>query len=134
LRKYGGVILCAKRAIHFTQEDGITVEFMAGILANQISMLNQDKGTSLDEIRIVQEFLDVFPKELPGMPPHRDIEFIIELLPGTPPIWKMPYRMPMNELVELKKQIAELQAKGFIHPSSSPWGVPILFMEKKDGT
>jgi hypothetical protein len=59
---------------------------MAGILANQISMLNQDKGTSLDEIRIVQEFLDVFPKELPGMPPHRDIEFIIELLPGTPPI------------------------------------------------
>jgi hypothetical protein len=80
------VILCAKRAIRFTQEDGITVEFMAGILANQISMLNQDKGTSLDEIRIVQEFLDVFPKELPGMPPHRDIEFIIELLPGTPPI------------------------------------------------
>jgi hypothetical protein len=128
------VILCAKRAIRFTQEDGITVEFMAGILANQISMLNQDKGTSLDEIRIVQEFLDVFPKELPGMPPHRDIEFIIELLPGTPPIWKMTYRMPMNELVELKKQIAELQAKGFIHPSSSPWGVPILFMEKKDGT
>jgi hypothetical protein len=78
--------MCAKRAIRFTQEDGITVEFMAGILANQISMLNHDKGTSLDEIRIVQEFLDVFPKELLGMPPHRDIEFIIELLPGTPPI------------------------------------------------
>jgi hypothetical protein len=77
-------------------------------------VLNQVKGTSLDEIRIFQEFLDVFPEELPCMPPHRDIEFIIELLPRNPPILKRPYRMPMNELVELEKQIAELQAKGFI--------------------
>jgi hypothetical protein len=68
------------------------------------------------------------------MPPNRDIEFIIELLAGTPPISKWPYRMPMNELVELKKQIYELQAKEFIRPSSSPWGAPILFVEKKDGT
>jgi hypothetical protein len=68
------------------------------------------------------------------MPPDRDIEFHIELLPGTPPISKRPYRMPVNELVELKKQIAELQAKGFIRPSSSPWGAPVLFVEKKDGT
>jgi hypothetical protein len=65
------------------------------------------------------------------MPPNRDIEFIIEFLPRTPPISKRPYRMPMNELVELKKQIVELQAKGFIHPSSSPWGAPVLFIEKK---
>jgi hypothetical protein len=68
------------------------------------------------------------------MPPIQDIEFIIELLPGTPPISKWPYRMPMNELVGLKKQIAELQAKGFIRPSSSPWGAPVVFKEKKDGT
>jgi hypothetical protein len=68
------------------------------------------------------------------MPPSRDIEFIIELLLGTPPILKRPYRMPMNELVELKKQIAELEAKGFIRPSSSLWEAPILFVEKKDGT
>jgi hypothetical protein len=66
------------------------------ISANQISVLNQVKGTSMDEIRIVQEFPDVFPEELPGMLPNRDIEFIIELLPGTPPISKRPYRMPMN--------------------------------------
>jgi hypothetical protein len=66
------------------------------ISANQISVLNQVKGTSMDEIRIVQEFLDVLPEELPGMLPNRDIEFIIELLPGTPPISKRPYRMPMN--------------------------------------
>jgi hypothetical protein len=68
------------------------------------------------------------------MPLNRDIEFIIELLPGTLPISKRPYRMPMNELVELKKQIVELQAKGFIRPRSSLSGAPILFVEKKDGT
>jgi hypothetical protein len=83
---------------------------------------------------VVQDFSDVFPEELSGMPPDHNIEFLIELLPGTPPISKRPYRMPVNELVELKMQIAELQAKGFIRPSSSPWGAPILFVEKKDIT
>jgi hypothetical protein len=68
------------------------------------------------------------------MPPDHDIEFIIELLPETPPTSKRPYKMPVNELVELKKQIAELQSKGFIRPSSSPWGAPVLFVEKKKGT
>jgi hypothetical protein len=68
------------------------------------------------------------------MPLDRDIEFMIELLPGMPPISKRPYRMPVNELVELKKQIAELQSKGFIRPSSSPLGALVLFVEKEDGT
>jgi hypothetical protein len=134
LRKYDGVILCAKSAIRLTWEDGTTVEFVAAISANQISVLNQVKGTSLDEIRIVRDYPNIFPEELPSMPPNWDIEFIIELLPGTPPISKRPYRMHMNELVELKKQIAGLQAKGFICPSSSPWGAPVLFIEEKDGT
>jgi translation elongation factor EF-4 len=97
-------------------------------------VLNQVKGASLDENWIVRDYPDVFAGELPGMPPNRDIKFIIELLPGTPPILKSPYRMPMNELVQLKKQIVKLQAKGFIHPSSSLWGAPVLFMEKKDRT
>jgi hypothetical protein len=88
----------------------------------------------LEEIRVVQEYLDVFSKEMPSLPPDRDIEFIIELLPGTPPISKRPYRMLINELEELKKQIAELQSKGFICPSSFPWGASVLFVEKKDGT
>jgi hypothetical protein len=110
------------------------VEFVAAISTNQISVLNQVEGTSLDEIRIARDYPDVFPEELPGMPPNRDIEFIIELLPGTPLISKRPYRMPMNELVELKKKISELQDKGFICPSSSPWGALVLFVEKKDGT
>jgi hypothetical protein len=70
LRKYDGVILCTKRAIHLTQEDGTTEEFVVAISANQICVLNQVKGTSLDEIIIVSEFLDVFPEELSGVPPH----------------------------------------------------------------
>jgi hypothetical protein len=126
--------LCAKRAIRLTKEDGTIVEFNATIQAEQVSLLNKVQGTSLNEIRIALEYRDVFPEDLIGMPPNRDIEFVIELLPGTPPISKRPYRMPVNELVELTKQIAELQSKGFIHNSSSPWGAPVLFMEKKDRT
>jgi hypothetical protein len=134
LRKYDGVILCAKRAIRLTKEDGTIVEFSATIPAEPVSLLNKVQGTSLDDIGIVREYPDVFPEELPGMPSDRDIEFMIELLRGTPPISKRPYRMPVNKLVELKKQIAELQSKGFIRPSLSPWGAPVLFVEKKDGT
>jgi hypothetical protein len=91
-----------------TKKDGITVKFVAAVQSNQASMLNQTEVTALEEIIVVQEYSVVFPKELPGMPPDRDIEFLIELLPGTPPISKRPYRMPINKLVELKKQIAEL--------------------------
>jgi hypothetical protein len=68
------------------------------------------------------------------MPPDRDIEFSIELLPGTAPISKRPYRMNVKDLAGLKKQIEELLSKGFIRPSSSPWGVPTLFVDKKDGS
>jgi hypothetical protein len=134
LRKYDRVILCAKRAIRLTKEDGTIVEFNAAIPVEQISLLNKVQGTSLNEIGIVREYPDVFPEELPGMPANRDIEFMIELLPGTPPISKRPYKMHVNELVELKKQIAELQSKGFILPSSSPWGPPVLFIEKRRNT
>jgi hypothetical protein len=79
-----------------TREDGTTVEFVAVISTNQLNVLNQVKGTSLDEIRIIQNYPDIFPEDLLGMPPNRDIEFIMELLPGTLPISKRPYRMPMN--------------------------------------
>jgi hypothetical protein len=117
-----------------TKKDGTIVESVATVQADQASMLSQMKVTTLEEILVVQEYPDVFPEELPGMPPDHDIEFLIELLSGTPPISKRPYRMPINELVELKKQFAELQAKGFISPSSLPWGAPVLFVEKEDGT
>jgi hypothetical protein len=78
--------------------------------------------------------MDVFPKELPGMPPKREVEFYIDLIPDTAPIAKRPYRMAPTELAELKLQIAELQQKGYIRPSSSPWGAPVLFITKKDGS
>ena len=83
---------------------------------------------------MVQEFLEVFPEDLPGLPLDREIEFVIDLLPGTAPISKAPYRMAPAELKELKVQLQDLLDKGFIRPSHSPWGAPVLFVKKKDGT
>jgi hypothetical protein len=98
------------------------------------TMVNQLEEKSLEHIRIVCEYLDIFLEELPGMPPDRDIEFSIELLPGTTPISERAYRMDVKDLIELKKQIEELQEKSFIRPSSSPRGAPVLFVNKKDGS
>jgi hypothetical protein len=87
-----------------------------------------------NNIRVVRGFPDVFPEELPGMPPEREVEFVIDLLPMTAPTFKRPYRMYVEELKELKKQLTELQEAGYICPSSSPWGAPVLFVQKKDGS
>jgi hypothetical protein len=103
LSKYDRAIQCAKSAVWLTMKDRTTIEFVVAAQADQSSMLSQMKVTTLEEILVVQEYLDVFSEELLGMPPDHDIEFLIELLPGTPPISKRPYRMPANELVELKK-------------------------------
>jgi hypothetical protein len=111
LSKYDGVIQCTKKVVRLTKKDRTTVEFVAAVQVDQANMPSQTKVTALEEILVVQEYLDVFQEELPGMPLDRDIEFLIELLPETPPISRRPYRMPINELVELKKQLAELQAK-----------------------
>jgi hypothetical protein len=86
---------------------------------------------TLKKILVVCEYADVFPDELPEMPPDQDIEFAIELQPGTTPISKRPYRMPPAELAELKKQLQEMLDKGFIRPSTSPWGCLALFVKKK---
>jgi hypothetical protein len=83
------------------------------------------------QILVVCEFPDVFPDELPSLPPDRDVEFGIELIPETAPISRRPYRMTPDELVELKKQLEELLKKGFIQPSKSEWGCPALFVKKK---
>jgi len=91
---------------------------------------NAIRPLTMAEILVVCEFLDVFPEDLPGLPPDRDIEFKIDLIPGTAPISRRPYRMPPNELAELKKQLQELLEKGLIQPSSSPWGCPALFVKK----
>ncbi|RVW92637.1 Retrovirus-related Pol polyprotein from transposon 17.6 [Vitis vinifera] len=88
----------------------------------------------ITEIPVVRKFQDVFPDELPGLPPHREFDFSIEVYPGTDPISVSPYRMTPLELKELKTQLDELLGKGFIRPSTSPWGAPVLFVKKKDGT
>ncbi|KAL2230223.1 UNVERIFIED_CONTAM: Transposon Tf2-12 polyprotein [Sesamum indicum] len=89
---------------------------------------------TLEEIPVVRDFPEVFPDDLPGLPPHREVDFAIETLPGVAPISIAPYRMAPVELHELKKQIEELLGKGFIRPSTSPWGAPVLFVKKKDGS
>jgi hypothetical protein len=91
-------------------------------------------ATDINLIPVVCEFSDVFPEELPGMLPDRELEFAIEIVPGTTPIYKKYYRMPGPELAELKKQLDELLQKGYIRPSISPWGSPVLFVKKKDGS
>ena len=82
----------------------------------------------------MKDFPDVFPEELPSIPPVREVNLSIEILPGTTPTSRAPYRMAPTELKELKIQLQELLDKGFIRPSVSPWGAPVLFVKKKDGT
>jgi hypothetical protein len=88
----------------------------------------------IQDIPVVCEFLDVFREDLLGLPSERDVKFVIELKPGTTPISRRSYRMPPNELVELKTQLQDLLGKGFMRTSSSPWGCPAIFVKKKDQT
>jgi hypothetical protein len=111
------------------------LEFVAQLVVTAKGVANHAKLNQLDVSQgpiepVVNKFLDVFPKELLGMSPNRDIKFVIDLAP----IYKSPYRMATPQLAELKKHIKELLEKGFIHPSSSPWGAPVIFVPKKDGT
>ncbi|WVZ75843.1 hypothetical protein U9M48_023867 [Paspalum notatum var. saurae] len=92
----------------------------------------QTEAQALAKIPVACEYPDVFPEELPGLPPDREVEFRIDLIPGTAPVSKRPYRMAPDELKELKTQLQEQLDKGFIRPNSSPWGCPALFVEKKD--
>src|SRR5438034_351606 len=89
---------------------------------------------SLETIPVVREYPDVFPEGLPGLPPDRAVEFSIELLPGTAPVFRKHYKMSSNDLAEMKVQLQDLLDKGFIRPSSSPWGCSAMFVDKKDQT
>ena len=97
-------------------------------------MDRRQEGTRLEDIPIVKEFPDVFPNDISGLPLYRAIEFVIELIPGTESISIPPYIMAPAELKELKAQLEELLSKGFIRPSTSPWGAPVLFVKKKYGS
>ncbi|GKC54778.1 putative reverse transcriptase domain-containing protein [Tanacetum coccineum] len=88
----------------------------------------------LGDIPVVREFIDVFPEDLSGLPPQRQVEFRIDLIPGATPVAKSPYRLAPSKMQELSEQLQELQDKGFIRPSHSSWGAPVLFVKKKDGS
>nr|CAE02083.2 OSJNBa0074B10.11 [Oryza sativa Japonica Group] len=145
LTKFKGVIDCANRTVTLTNEKGETVVYKSlvspkqGVSLNQIEMeipvVTEEKNSrKLEDIPIVCEYPEVFPEDLTTMPPKREIEFRIDLAPGTAPIYKRPYRMAANELAEVKKQVDEQLQKGYIRPSTSPWGAPVIFVEKKDKT
>jgi hypothetical protein len=139
LGKHKVLIDYAKKSVKLTTPDGKELEFVAEPVVTAKGIVNHAKINQLgasegSEVPVVNEFPDVFPEELPDMPPDRDIEFVIELKPSTAPMCKTPFRMTTPELAELKEHIRELLEKGFIHPSSSPWGAPVIFVPKKDGT
>nr|GFC53593.1 putative reverse transcriptase domain-containing protein [Tanacetum cinerariifolium]GFC71536.1 putative reverse transcriptase domain-containing protein [Tanacetum cinerariifolium] len=86
----------------------------------------------LENILVVREFADVFLEELPGLPPVRQVEFQIDLIPGASPVARAPYRLAPSEMQELSNQLQDVADRGFIRPSTSPWGAPVLFVKKKD--
>ena len=98
-------------------------------------ILDSKRGqVDVEKIPVVREFPDVFLEELPFIPLEREVDLAIEIVPGTVPMSRAPYRMALTELKELKSQLQELLDKGFIRPTVSPWGAPVLFVKKKDGT
>jgi hypothetical protein len=133
LTKYQGNIACVERTVTITNHRGktITCHIKPSLPDPAIHSL---KVENPKDVPIVKEYPDVFPKELSGMPPNREIEFVVDLAPGTAPITKRPYRMVAIKLAEFKKQLNELEQKGYIRPSSSPWGAPVLFVKMKDGS
>jgi hypothetical protein len=126
LSKHKTLIDCTKKFVKLTTLEGKEMEFVTELVVTTKGVANRANVNQVDvsqgsEVPVVNEFLDVFPEELPGTPLDQDIEFVIELKPGRAPIYKTPYRMATSELAELKEHINELLEKGFIRPSSSPW-------------
>ena len=152
LTAYRVVIDCERRRVTAYTQDGTRVVFQGdkhdilpqtvyesrcqGQLTGWLASLTleDEERPDLDLPPVVSEYVDVFPDELPGLPPHRVLDFGIELHPGTSPISMTPHRMAPVELQELRVQLQELLDKGFIRPSTSPWGAPVLFAKKKDKT
>jgi hypothetical protein len=128
-------IQCAKGTVELTNSKGqrIEVEVAVTTTIRLVAILVVEKFVG-DNIRVVRDFPDVFPEELPGMPPYSEVEFVIDPLPGTAPISKRPYEMSVEELQELKKQLTELQEAGYIRSNSSPYEAPVLFVQKKEGS
>ncbi|GJT04396.1 putative reverse transcriptase domain-containing protein [Tanacetum coccineum] len=121
------VISCSKAQEYMAK--GCQV-FLAQISAKKEE--DKSEGKQIKDVPIVRDFPEVFPEDLPGLPPARPVEFQIDLIPGAAPVARAPYRLAPSEMKELSEQLQELSDKGFIRPSSSPWGAPVLFVKKKD--
>ncbi|KAI3813313.1 hypothetical protein L1987_18033 [Smallanthus sonchifolius] len=120
------IVSCMKARSYLKKHD--TVAFLAHIVEKK------SEGKKIQDVPIIKDYPEVFPDDLPGLPPIRKVEFRIDLVPGATPIAKSPYRLAPSEMKELSTQLQELLDKGFIRPSFSPWGAPILFVKKKDGS
>ena len=130
LSNHGAQIDCGENTVSIRNIDGGRVVYQ-GDKYTRIEVeiqLNAMKEVRIEDIPVVREFQDVFPAELPGMPPDREIEFTIDLITGTSPIAQQPYRMGLMELVELKEQLDELEEKGFIRESVSPWELQLFLL------
>ncbi|GJT35164.1 putative reverse transcriptase domain-containing protein [Tanacetum coccineum] len=123
------IISCTKMQKYM--EKGFSI-FLAYVTAKEVEDKSEKKR--LEDVPIVRDFPEVFPEDLPGLPPTRQVEFQIDSVPGAAPVARAPYRIAPSEMKELSEQLKELSDKGFIRPSSSPWGAPVLFVKKKDGS
>ncbi|GJR84785.1 putative reverse transcriptase domain-containing protein [Tanacetum coccineum] len=123
------IISCTKTQKYM--EKGFSI-FLAHVTAKEVEDKSEKKR--LEDVPIVRDFPKVFLEDLPGLPPTRQVEFQIDLVPGAAPVARAPYRLAPSEMKELSEQLKELSDKGFIRPSSSPWGAPVLFVKKKDGS
>ncbi|GJR79943.1 putative reverse transcriptase domain-containing protein [Tanacetum coccineum] len=131
LAKNHAVIVCDEKIAQKYIEKGCQL-FLAQVTVKE----NKDKSEEkrLEDVPTVRDFPEVFPEDLPGLPPTRQVEFQIDLVTGVAPVARAPYRLAPPEMEELSTQLQELSDKGFIRPSSSPWGAPVLFVKKKDGS
>jgi hypothetical protein len=153
LHRHNAKLECRLKEVTLRQSDGkeVVMYGISNALHNHISFMQakrlirkgceayliyalDKKELKVEDIETVCDFPDVFPDKLPGLPPDREVEFAIDVVPGSAPISIAPYRMAPVELKELKKQLQELLEMGFIRPSVSPWGAPVLFVKKKDGS
>ncbi|GJZ55040.1 putative reverse transcriptase domain-containing protein [Tanacetum coccineum] len=136
LSNYKAEIICHEKVVRIPLPDGKVLRVLGERPKEKARLLMSAKASDKkqEEIVVVRDFPEVFPDDLSGLPPLWEIEFRIELIPGAIPIAKSPYRLAPSELEELSGQLKELQDKGFIRPSLSPWGAPVLFVKKKDGS
>ncbi|GJR02881.1 putative reverse transcriptase domain-containing protein [Tanacetum coccineum] len=135
LAYYRALIDCYEKIVRIPLPNGEILEVQGERPEKDLGSLACIKADEkkLDDIRIVRDFPEVFPDDLLGLPHVREVEFRIDLIPGASPVVRSPYRLAPSEMLELSNQLKELQEKGFIRPSHSPWGAPVLFVKKKDG-